>query len=154
MGKKASNNKKSLGAALSGALFAVGLAVSKMILPGKVMGFLDLSGVPSGSYDPSLAAVMGGGVVMSFLGYQLRRSKPVIADEFNLPGDVVIDLPLIIGASCFGIGWGIGGLCPGPALFRSAVGSSAVAMIWMPAFFAGSYLGSEVQDHLGSSSNA
>ena len=84
---------------------------------------------------------------MGFLGYQLRRSKPIIADEFNLPGDVVIDLPLLLGASCFGIGWGVAGLCPGPALFRAAVGSPAVALFWMPAFFAGSYLGSEVQDH-------
>lgn len=150
MRKKKSSRKKTLGAAISGALFAVGLAVSKMVIPAKVFGFLDVTRIPSGNYDPSLAAVMGGGLVISYLGYQLRSTKPIVADEFNIPCNTVIDFPLLFGAACFGMGWGVGGLCPGPALFQAAVGTPAVAFFWIPAFFAGSYLGSEVQDRLGS----
>jgi uncharacterized membrane protein YedE/YeeE len=145
-------SKKTLGAAISGAFFAVGLALSKMVLPSKVLGFLDLSGFSSGTYDPSLVLVMAAGLAISFLGYQCRQqyfvAKPLLADEYTIPCNTVIDLPLFLGASMFGIGWGIGGLCPGPALFWAAVGSPAVAFLWMPTFFAGSFLGSKVQDYL------
>ncbi|KAI2503436.1 hypothetical protein MHU86_10984 [Fragilaria crotonensis] len=151
-------SNKTLGAAISGAFFAVGLAVSKMVVPSKVLGFLDLSGFSSGSYDPSLALVMAGGVVTSFLGYWYRQQhcvvKPILADEYNIPCNTVIDTPLLLGASIFGIGWGFGGLCPGPALFWAAVGSPAIAFLWMPTFFAGSYLGSKVQDYLSTPCNA
>jgi uncharacterized protein len=143
---------KTLGAVVSGALFAVGLAVSKMVLPSKVLGFLDLSGIPAGSYDPSLVLVMAGGLLISFLGYQYRQrhcdAKPLLADEYNVPCNTMIDMPLLLGASLFGLGWGLGGLCPGPALFWAAVGSPDVAFLWMPAFFAGSFLGSKTQDYL------
>ena len=145
-------SNKTLGAAISGAFFAVGLALSKMVLPSKVLGFLDLSGFSSGTYDPSLVLVMAAGLAISFLGYQCRQqyfvAKPLLADEYTIPCNTVIDLPLFLGASMFGIGWGIGGLCPGPALFWAAVGSPAVAFLWMPTFFAGSFLGSKVQDYL------
>ena len=134
--------RKTLGAVVSGALFAVGLAVSKMVLPSKVLGFLDLSGIPAGSYDPSLVLVMAGGLLISWLGYQFRHrhcdAKPLLADEYSIPCKTAIDMPLLLGSSIFGLGWGCGGLCPGPALFWAAVGSPSVAFLWMPAFFVGS----------------
>ncbi|KAI2503435.1 hypothetical protein MHU86_10983 [Fragilaria crotonensis] len=144
-------SKKTLGAAISGAFFAVGLAVSKMVVPSKVLGFLDLSGFSSGTYDPSLAVVMAAGLVTSFLGYRCRQHhcvvKPLLADEYNIPCNAVIDTPLLLGASIFGIGWGVGGLCPGPALFWASVGVPGVAFLWMPTFFAGSFLGSVAQEY-------
>lgn len=152
LGRKPSS--KTLGAAISGAFFAMGLAVSQMVLPGKVLGFLDLSAIPSGNYDATLATVMGGGLVISYIGYQYKErycnTKPVLAEEFNVPCNVVIDWPLLLGSSLFGAGWGLGGLCPGPALFRAAVGIPAVVLLWMPAFYAGAYLASELQDHVNS----
>ena len=147
--------RKTLGAAISGALFATGLALSKMVLTGKVLGFLDIAAIPSGSYDPTLATVMGGGLVISYLGYQYKErhfsTKPVMAEEFNVPCNVVIDWPLLLGSSLFGAGWGLGGLCPGPALFRFAVGVPSIVFLWMPAFYAGSYLAAEFQDYNNSS---
>lgn len=144
-------SRKTLGAAISGAFFAMGLALSKMVLPGKVLGFLDLSAIPSGRYDPTLATVMGGGLLISYIGYRYKErysnTKPVMAEEFNVPCNVVIDWPLLLGSSLFGAGWGLGGLCPGPALFRFAVGVPSIVLLWMPAFFAGSYLAAEFQDY-------
>lgn len=98
----------------SGLLFGAGLAISGMLNPSKVAGFLDLFGV----WDPSLAFVMGGGVVANFIGHRIvtRRAAPVFATSFSLPSASSIDARLITGAGLFGVGWGIGGLCPGPAV--------------------------------------
>ena len=98
----------------SGLLFGAGLAISGMLNPSKVAGFLDLFGV----WDPSLAFVMGGGVVANFIGHRIvtRRAAPVFATSFSLPSASNIDARLITGAGLFGVGWGIGGLCPGPAV--------------------------------------
>jgi len=97
-----------------GALFGAGLAISGMLNPAKVAGFLDLFGL----WDPSLAFVMGGGVVVNFIGHRLvmKRGKPIFADTFRLPTSQDIDKRLIGGAVLFGIGWGLAGLCPGPAI--------------------------------------
>lgn len=97
-----------------GALFGAGLAVSGMLNPAKVAGFLDLFGL----WDPSLAFVMGGGVVVNFIGHRLvmKRGQPFFADSFKLPTSQDIDRKLIGGAALFGIGWGLAGLCPGPAV--------------------------------------
>ena len=102
---------------LIGALFGAGLALSGMLNPSKVAGFLDLFG----TWDPSLAFVMGGGVVSNFIGYRIvmRRPGPVFASGaagFRIPANNAIDSKLVVGSALFGIGWGLGGLCPGPAI--------------------------------------
>ncbi|TRD22431.1 DUF6691 family protein [Palleronia caenipelagi] len=98
---------------LSGVLFGVGLLLSGMANPAKVLNFLDLFG----TWDPSLIFVMGGASVVTFIGYRLvwKRPAPVLDTAFQVPNSRVIDRPLLIGSALFGIGWGIGGFCPGPA---------------------------------------
>jgi uncharacterized membrane protein YedE/YeeE len=98
----------------SGLLFGLGLIVSQMVNPAKVLGFLDIVG----NWDPSLAFVMGGAVVVSSLGYVFakRRGFPLLAPRLEIPTRRDMDLRLIGGAALFGIGWGLVGLCPGPAL--------------------------------------
>jgi len=97
-----------------GGIFGAGLALSGMLNPSKVAGFLDLFGV----WDPSLAFVMGGGVVANFIGHRIvtRRTAPLYSGGFALPSSQGIDARLLVGAGLFGIGWGLGGLCPGPAI--------------------------------------
>ena len=99
---------------LIGTLFGAGLALSGMMNPAKVAGFLDLFGV----WDPSLAFVMGGGVIANFIGHRIvtGRAAPVFADGFSLPTRADIDSRLLLGAALFGVGWGLAGLCPGPAI--------------------------------------
>ena len=123
---------RSLTLLASGILFGAGLAISGMLNPSKVAGFLDLFGV----WDPSLAFVMGGGVVANFIGHRIvtRRTQPVFAASFNLPTTSGIDSRLIVGSALFGVGWGLGGLCPGPAvasllLVPSEVGLFVVMML-------------------------
>ncbi|MEM1047851.1 MAG: YeeE/YedE family protein [Pseudomonadota bacterium] len=98
----------------AGLLFGLGLVVSGMSNPAKVLNFLDMFG----TWDPSLAFVMGGAVLTAFIGYRLvlRRSAPLFASAFHLPLRTDIDRPLLTGAALFGIGWGLGGFCPGPSL--------------------------------------
>jgi uncharacterized membrane protein YedE/YeeE len=98
----------------SGLLFGLGLIVSQMVNPAKVLGFLDIFG----NWDPSLALVMGGAVAVSALGTLIakRRGVPVLAPRLEIPTRRDLDLRLIGGAALFGIGWGLVGLCPGPAL--------------------------------------
>ena len=103
-----------LSAFASGLLFGLGLIVSQMVNPAKVLGFLDIFG----NWDPSLALVMGGAVAVSALGYLIakRRGVPVLAPRLEIPTRRDLDSRLIGGAALFGIGWGLAGLCPGPAL--------------------------------------
>ena len=98
----------------AGLLFGLGLIVSGMINPSKVIGFLDIAG----NWDPSLIFVMGGGVTVTLCTFWLvlRRDRPLFAKHFFLPSKADIDTRLISGAALFGIGWGIAGLCPGPAM--------------------------------------
>lgn len=97
-----------------GLIFGVGLAISGMLNPAKVVGFLDIFGL----WDPSLAFVMGGGVAVNLIGHHFvtSRGQPLFAKHFSLPTRNDIDLPLIVGAAIFGIGWAMAGLCPGPAI--------------------------------------
>ncbi|QSR18976.1 hypothetical protein CA833_17560 [Novosphingobium sp. KA1] len=106
-------------ALLSGTLFGAGLALSGMMDPSRVRGFLDVGG----AWDPTLAFVMGGALIVMALawGLQRRMLKPVAAERFELPGTRLIDARLVGGAALFGIGWGLGGLCPGPALASLAL---------------------------------
>lgn len=98
---------------LSGLLFGIGLIVSGMANPAKVLNFLDIFG----HWDPSLAFVMGGAVLVTLVGFRIvsKRANPVLLPSFQLPTRQDIDKPLIVGAILFGLGWGIGGYCPGPA---------------------------------------
>lgn len=111
---------RNLAALAAGLLFGLGLAISRMIDPAKVQGFLDLAG----KWDPSLAFVMLGAIAVSLAGFRLaaRRPKPVLELSFQLPSKTTLDLPLISGALIFGIGWGLVGYCPGPALSSLLLG--------------------------------
>jgi uncharacterized membrane protein YedE/YeeE len=101
-------------ALVSGLLFGFGLAVSHMINPAKVLGFLDVAG----PWDPSLALVLVAATGVTLIGYRLvlSRPKPALAEAFLLPEKTTIDARLVIGAALFGMGWGLAGLCPGPGI--------------------------------------
>ena len=106
--------KEAISALVIGIIFGFGLALAGMLNPAKVQGFLDITRL----WDPSLAFVMVGGIGVAAIGFPLikRRQGPVFGTSFSFPELVKIDKPLLIGAAFFGIGWGIGGLCPGPAV--------------------------------------
>ena len=99
---------------LAGMIFGAGLTLSDMVNPARILNFLDVAG----SWDPTLIFVMAGGLAITTLGYRFvfRRKSPLFADKFNLPTQRQIDLPLVGGAALFGVGWGLAGICPGPAL--------------------------------------
>jgi uncharacterized membrane protein YedE/YeeE len=103
-----------------GLIFGLGLVISQMSNPAKVLNFLDFAG----TWDPSLAFVMGGAVVVAAIGFWLARSRktPLLAQSFHLPSKTNIDARLLCGAALFGIGWGLVGFCPGPALTALAFG--------------------------------
>ena len=105
---------RSFPALIAGLVFGLGIAISGMIDPAKVMNFFDFAG----TWDPSLALVMAGAVAVSLPGYRVifRRAKPLWADAFSLPDTHKIDLPLVGGSALFGIGWGLSGFCPGGAI--------------------------------------
>jgi uncharacterized membrane protein YedE/YeeE len=105
---------KLLFAVLTGMIFGAGITLSGMINPAKVLNFLDIAGI----WDPSLIFVMGGAVVVTFIGYRLvwRRQAPLFDGRFQVPGSTVIDGRLVGGSALFGIGWGIAGFCPGAAI--------------------------------------
>ena len=111
-------------ALLSGALFGMGLAVSGMANPAKVMGFLDVAG----DWDPTLAFVMGGAVLVTTISFRfvLRRKRPVLDKKFFVPGRTGVDGRLLGGASLFGAGWGLSGFCPGPAVVALTTGLPSV----------------------------
>lgn len=115
---------RNLAAGLAGLIFGFGLIIAQMINPAKVLAFLDVFG----AWDPSLALVMGAGLVVTAIGYRLvwRRSGPVLGGEFALPSASEIDGRLAGGAVLFGAGWGLVGLCPGPALAVLAIGGPPV----------------------------
>lgn len=110
---------------LIGLIFGVGIAISGMMNPAKVLNFFDVAG----SWDPSLIFVMGGALVVTFIGYRLTlaRSRPLQSDRFQIPANRKIDLPLTGGSAVFGVGWGIAGFCPGGAL--PALGTGRVEVL-------------------------
>jgi len=112
-----------------GFLFGCGLTVSGMIQPVKVLGFLDVFGIRSGAWDPSLAVVMATGLAVAGLGYAIVGRRPPIFEKENLwPKKTGIDPPLLSGALLFGVGWGLVGLCPGPAVVNLATLSGPVVV--------------------------
>ena len=121
-------------ALVSGAIFGAGLALSGMMNPARVRGFLDLFG----DWDPTLAFVMGGAMLVMGVAWviQRRMAAPLNGPSFHLPGTALIDRRLIGGAVLFGIGWGLAGLCPGPAI--ASLGTAFVpALIFVAAMLAG-----------------
>ena len=108
----------------SGLVFGFGLSLSGMLDPARIQGFLDIFG----RWDPSLAFVMGGGLLVNLIAFRfiLRRKAPLFAPSFALPQKTKLDPRLIGGAALFGVGWGLGGFCPGPALVSLASGATPV----------------------------
>ena len=123
-----------LSSLLAGLLFGLGLVVSGMADPAKVLNFLDVAG----TFDPSLAFVMAGAVAVTFAGYRLalRREKPVFDSTFHLPAATRIDARLLGGAALFGLGWGLAGFCPGPALTSLTLAAPGT-LVFVPAMLAG-----------------
>jgi len=125
---------RSIANLLAGLIFGLGLLISGMANPAKVQNFLDLAG----TFDPSLIFVMAGAVVVTFAGYRLvlRRPRPVLAERFYLPTAKDIDARLVGGAALFGIGWGLSGFCPGPAIVSLPLLATGT-LIFVPAMLAG-----------------
>jgi len=119
---------------LAGLVFGLGLLISGMANPAKVQNFLDLAG----GFDPSLIFVMAGAVVVTLVGYRfvLRRPKPLLAERFHLPAVKDIDARLVSGAALFGVGWGLSGFCPGPAITSLPLLAKGT-LVFVPAMLAG-----------------
>ena len=127
-------NLKLIASLSAGIVFGLGMAVSGMTNTQRVQGFLDLAG----AWDPTLAFVMAGGMLVTFIGYKfvLKNPAPAFADAFHLPTKTDIDKPLLIGAILFGAGWGLVGYCPGPAIAGLSYGYTAT-LIFVPAMILG-----------------
>ena len=130
-----------LAAAGAGALFGVGLALSAMTDRQVVLGFLDLAG----RWNPTLAFVMGGAVAVTAVAFRivLRRPAPALGGSFRVPAGDAIDRRLLAGAAIFGVGWGLAGFCPGPALVGAAAGLPD-AWVFVPAMLAGGWIAGRV----------
>lgn len=120
--------------AAAGLIFGLGLLISGMANPAKVQNFLDLAG----TFDPSLIFVMLGAVAVTFAGYRLalRRPKPILGELFRIPTRTEIDAPLVAGAALFGIGWGLSGFCPGPAMTSIPLLAKGT-LVFVPSMIAG-----------------
>jgi len=127
-----------------GIIFGFGLGVSEMINPARVIGFLDVAG----HWDATLLFVMGGALAVTVPLYPLilRRSRPILARDFALPTKKAVDKPLIVGAAIFGIGWGLGGFCPGPALAGVSSGNPSL-ILFIVVMVAGQWIAGLISDH-------
>ncbi|MGD8326168.1 MAG: YeeE/YedE family protein [Sphingomonadales bacterium] len=112
--------KRIFTAFIAGLLFSLGLSISQMVNPAKVLAFLDLAG----NWDPSLVFVMGGALGVTAIGYPLvlKRSHPMFAEAFQLPTKKDLDVRLVGGSALFGVGWAMSGYCPGPAIAAVGIG--------------------------------
>jgi uncharacterized membrane protein YedE/YeeE len=129
--------KRNLAALLAGLVFGLGLAIAGMTDPLKVLAFLDVAG----AWDPSLLLVLGSAVAVALIGFRLvlRRPRPLLEARFDLPTATAIDRPLLLGALLFGIGWGVSGYCPGPAIASLAF-ANPESLVFLPALVLGSWL--------------
>ena len=134
-------NRTLAAAFAAGALIGAGLAVSSMTDRSVVLAFLDVRG----AWDPTLAFVMGGALAVTVPLFHsiMKRGAPALGGEFRVPKGDAIDARLIAGAAIFGIGWGLAGFCPGPALVGAAAGL-ADAWVFLPAMVAGSFVAGRV----------
>ena len=132
-----SSPRRALAAWVAGTVFGAGLTLAQMIDPRKVLGFLDVAG----AWDASLLFVLGGAVALAAVAFRvvLRRPAPLWDDRFHLGTRQGIDAPLLLGAALFGIGWGLAGYCPGPAIASLAFGNNE-AWWFLPAMAAGAAL--------------
>lgn len=130
--------KTSIAALICGIVFGLGLAISEMINPARVTGFLDVTG----QWDLTLALVMGSALAFTVIGFPLitRKAHPILAEKFTLPTKKTLDTPLISGAVLFGIGWGLAGLCPGPAIAGLASLNPDI-FLFVAAMIAGQFIG-------------
>ncbi|MDP1702357.1 MAG: YeeE/YedE family protein [Aestuariivirga sp.] len=127
---------------ISGVLFGTGVTVSGMVNPMKVLNFLDISG----AWDPTLILVMGAALLVTLIGYQIifKRKVPLFASFFRLPTSQHIDAKLLGGAALFGVGWGLSGFCPGPAV-ASLVFGRTESITFVIAMAAGMILATQIQ---------
>jgi hypothetical protein len=118
-------------ALFAGMLFGAGLTVAQMVNPMKILNFLDIAAIFTGRWDPTLLFVFAGALPVMFVAYVLQRrlSRPLLADRFEIPTRSEIDRPLVAGAAIFGIGWGLAGLCPGPAVASLAIARDSLGSI-------------------------
>jgi uncharacterized membrane protein YedE/YeeE len=121
--------KLSISALIAGLIFGMGLIISEMVNPLRVRGFLDVSGL----WDPTLMFVMIGALIISAIFFKLAvfRKAPLFSNTFSLPSLQKIDRPLILGAMMFGVGWGISGLCPGPAIVGLATANTDIIIFML-----------------------
>ena len=150
---------KRIPGALSGMVAAAGLSLSSMVYPAAVKSFLDLSGFSRGTWDATLMFVMTGGLLSSLLAYQFvpghaissscpKLSQPLMASKFGVPTNTKIDGQLLFGAATFGVGWGVTGVCPGPALLLTMTGLQGMVTTFWPAYFVGAKIGNTVKAYL------
>ncbi|QYX56014.1 YeeE/YedE family protein [Roseovarius sp. SCSIO 43702] len=136
---------KQIFALLSGLMFGSGLIISGMANPAKVLNFLDLFG----SWDPSLAFVMGGAILVTAPGFAWltrSRSRPFFDSKFRIPEKSDLEPKLIAGATIFGIGWGLGGFCPGPALTALPIAATGT-LVFVPFMLIGMWAARHVPDN-------
>jgi len=128
-------------AVMSGLVMSWGLIISGMVNPQKVIGFLDLFG----HFDPTLAFVMAGALIVTGIGYRLTGfcANPILCEKFNLPSKNKIDARLIFGSAIFGVGWGLAGFCPGPAIVGIGLGLSK-AIIFVTAMLSGMFVAKKI----------
>lgn len=142
--------RSNLAAWMAGLVFGLGLGVSGMTRPAKVLGFLDVTG----DWDPSLVLVMAGAIAVHAAFYRLvrRRSRPLFDAHFHVPTRRDLDARLVGGAALFGVGWGLGGYCPGPALVSVVTGQTG-PLVFVGAMLAGMALQREVARRPGGSAS-
>ena len=134
-----------IGSYLIGLIFGVGISISGMANPAKVINFFDIAGI----WDPSLAFVMGGALIVTFIGYKfvLKRPAPVLGTAFHMPTRSDLDARLLGGSAAFGVGWGIAGFCPGGALPAIGTGVTEV-FVFVGAMLAGIAVSKVIQNRL------
>ena len=128
-------------ALFAGALFGAGLTVAQMVNPQKVLNFLDVAAIPAGKWDPTLIFVFAGALPVMFIAYRLQKimTKPAYNVDFKIPVRTSIDASLVAGAAIFGVGWGLGGICPGPSIAVLPLVTSGLAnlLVFLAAMIAG-----------------
>ncbi|CAJ1962963.1 unnamed protein product [Cylindrotheca closterium] len=149
--------KKLKPAAVAGMIFSSALAIGGVVLPSKISGCLNVLLIAKGTWDPTLMALMMGGLSVSWISYQFvsgigviensfAMERPKCSSDFELPKNQKIDILLTVGALCFGAGWALAGVCPGTGLFLAASGCTPVILFFWPLFFVGAFVAQAIDD--------